>query len=240
MNTKINGFKWVRRAVLFAAVIGCLGRQGVESLCSAAAGGLSAWSTALGEDGMRVRVDSGLLQTSKDGVIWASPVLGVKTFVRGVTYGRSRFVAVGGSYFDVPGVTFTSKDGITWTRRNPGNKINLYAVACSPELFVSVGDAGAIFTSQDAARWTRQRSGISVLLSTVAYGNGIFVAGGESGTILVSGNGTAWREVNIGSNFYAGRINYSNGRFEIRSNSGLVTSPDGLNWQRPEFESQIP
>src|SRR6266498_2088441 len=133
----------------------------------------------------------GGILTSKAGRIRAER-LGVRTFLRSVTFGQGLFVAVGGSYVDVPGAILTSRDGVNWVRRNAANRMNLYQVACGGGIFVAAGDSGAILVSTNGVTWKAQRSGTSASLTGVAYGNDLFVAGGESGTILISTNGVDW------------------------------------------------
>jgi hypothetical protein len=152
-----------------------------------------------------------------------------------MTYGHGLFAAVGGSYFDVPGVVMTSRDGITWVRRNPPDKSNLYGVTFGYGLFVAVGDAGAICTSVDGVTWKRQRSGVSsTLLAAVASGNGVFVAGGESGAIVTSTNGVHWKAAGLRAPVYVGRIRFYDGVFTANTGGAAFTSTNGLEWSRRE------
>jgi len=87
-----------------------------------------------------------------------------------VTDNQGLFVAVGGSYFDEPGVIVTSPDGILWKRRACGTRNNLYSVAFGNGSFIAVEYSGVICTSEDGLHWKTQRSGTSRLLSAVAAG----------------------------------------------------------------------
>jgi photosystem II stability/assembly factor-like uncharacterized protein len=187
-------------------------------------------SIAVSTNGTWAKIHDGRIKTSSDGKTWSVRSIATPTYFRAITYGKDVFVAVGGSYFDEPGVILTSRDGITWTRRNTKNRINLYSVAWGDGLFVAVGDEGTIFTSKDAGRWTRQCSGTSVLLATVVFGNSVFVAGGESGTILVSTNGTDWRAGNIGNQTFVGTIAVSDGLFVVERCGATFVSSEGLDW----------
>src|SRR5438445_98702 len=66
----------------------------------------------------------GGIVTSTDGVQWSTCQLNARTFMRGVACGQGLFVAVGGSYVDVPGVIMTSTDGITWIPKKSGTRKN--------------------------------------------------------------------------------------------------------------------
>src|SRR6185436_1876352 len=175
----------------------------------------------------------GGILTSKAGRIQAER-LGVRTFVRSVTFGQGLFVAVGGSYVDVPGSILTSRDGVNWVRRKAANRMNLHQVAFGSGVFVASGDSGTILISTNGVTWKAQRSGTSASLSGVAYGNGLFVAGGESGTILTSTNGVDWTSRRIETPVYVGRIFFRDGHFLFANSDVQFTSADGQVWQRDE------
>ena len=183
-----------------------------------------------------VRVTNGRLQTPVDSTHWTDCSLAVRTFFRGITHDHGLFVAVGGSYFDEPGVIVTSPNGIVWTRRSSGTKNNLYSVAFGNGRFIAVGDSGAVCTSEDGIVWKAQRSGTGALLAAVAAGNNRFVAGGESGAILTSTNGVNWSRGNIGLPIYVNKIAFRAGEFVIVDRGRAFCSSNGLAWQRRAFQ----
>ena len=192
--------------------------------------------TAAGSNGVFARVRAGRIETSDNGSTWTGRSVGARTFLRGISYARNVFVAVGGSYSDEPGVIVTSRDGMTWTRRHSQNRINLHSVASGRDLFVAVGDEGTILTSADGTRWQRQSSATSTTLAVVTFGRGVFVAGGESGLILVSTNGTCWTARNLGRRVYVGNIVFSRDHFVVHSGPATFESRDGLNWRATRAE----
>lgn len=161
---------------------------------------------------------------------WVNQRLPCRTFLRGIAYGNGLFVAVGGSYIHMRGVTMTSHDGTTWIRRNSKNTTTLYSVIYGHGLFVAVGDDGAIFTSPSGLDWRHQHSGTSMGLAAIAFGNGTFVAGGESGTILASTNGVEWVRQCLGTSVYVGKIVFCDGRFLVRDSDATFSSTDGSLW----------
>ena len=183
-----------------------------------------------------VRLNNGRLQTSADSTHWTNCSVAVRTFFRAVTHDRGLFVAVGGSYFDEPGVIVTSPDGIVWTCRSSGTKNNLYSVAFGNGWFIAVGDSGAICTSEDGIVWKAQPSGTDALLAAVAAGNNLFVAGGESGAILISTNGMNWSSGNIGLPIYVNKIAFRADEFVVTNRGTIFCSPSGLAWQRSDFK----
>ena len=58
----------------------------------------------------------GKLLASSDGNSWRRVEPDLPTFFRGVTFAHGLFIAVGGSYVDLPGVILTSTDGLIWTK----------------------------------------------------------------------------------------------------------------------------
>jgi len=187
---------------------------------------------------VQVRLMNGGLQSSPDCITWGECVLPVKTYWRAVTAGRGQVVAVGGSYFDERVAVITSRDGSTWTRRRIPTSSPLYDVTFGRDLFVAVGEAGAIFTSTDGLAWTRRSSGCNdVLLAAITFGNGRFVAGGESGCILTSTNGIHWTHIALSPSIFIGRIDFVNNCFVVRNGSQTFSSRDALRWECSAFSS---
>lgn len=118
--------------------------------------------------------------------------------LRGVAFGNSVFVAVGGNGTD-GGIICVSEDGTTWTEAadSPFENAYLNAVAFGNGIFVAVGDGGTILTSTDGDEWTQRTSGTNYSLSGVTFGSGRFVAVGygQGAMILTSTNGTTWSNV---------------------------------------------
>jgi len=179
----------------------------------------------------------GGILTSKAGRIQAER-LGVRTFVRSVTFGQGLFVAVGGSYVDVPGAILTSRDGVNWVRRNAVNRMNLHQVAWGGGIFVAAGDSGTILISTNGIAWQAQRSGTSASLTGVAYGNGLYVAGGESGIILTSTNGVHWISGRLESPVYVGKLFFRKGHFLFGNCDAQFASADGKVWQRRALQGK--
>lgn len=162
----------------------------------------------------------------------------VQVDLRGVTYGKVSFVAVGDS-----GVILTSPDGIAWATMTSGTQNQLNAVAYGNDLFIAVGNDGTILTSPDGIIWDSASSGISSQFSGVTFGNGEFVVVGDSGTILTSPDGVHWTSRSSGTYEQLFGITYGNGIF-VAVGSGsyrsegvpegmpttILTSPDGIHW----------
>lgn len=123
------------------------------------------------------------IRTSPDGTNWVSRSSHdhlVPLFA--VAYGKSTFVACGGS-----GLVVTSPDGITWTTRNSGTTNDLHAVAYGNNTFIAGGAGGTILSSTDAITWASRKPGVASGLRGIRFGNNRFVAVGQEGTILNSG-----------------------------------------------------
>lgn len=128
--------------------------------------------------------DAGTILTSTDsGATWSSQSTNSTDIFSAVTYGASKFVAVG--YGTLP---YVSADGLSWSSVT-GLPYNCNDVIWAGLQFVTVYGS-TIFTSPDAVTWTSHVSGTSNTLASVAWNGdtqvGAYVAVGNSGTILES------------------------------------------------------
>ncbi|MEK0315387.1 S-layer homology domain-containing protein [Cohnella sp. 56] len=97
------------------------------------------------------------------------------------------------------------------------------------QLFVAVGDQGAVVTSANGQSWIKQPSNTTAQLNGIAYGDGTFVAVGEDGTILYSTDGTSWAAGSIAGVDMLTSVAYGAGAFvavgyESSTDSGLIYS----------------
>ena len=195
-----------------------------------------------------------------DGVTWTrSSVAGlVNLNFADVTYGNSRFVAVGGDG-TVTGCIYTSTDGDTWTDRSGGitwaggTQKSLRAVYWNGSMFVAVGYrfTGGVFTpviltSADGTTWVERICPLTpaTLPMSVWYGNGRWTIVGEAvaapkNIIWTSTNGTTWSACAIAdiSPFYCYDVTYGSGIWVVAcgvtSGAGTATffySTDGTTW----------
>ena len=107
-----------------------------------------------------------------------TPVAGVpgSNYIKGLTYGKGSFVAVGSSIM-------TSPDGMQWTAQLAGPPAGLWAVGFGDECFVAAGTDHSILTSSNGVNWTSHSTAVDGL-NGIAYGNGSFVAVGSYFTDL--------------------------------------------------------
>jgi hypothetical protein len=129
-------------------------------------------------------------------------------FIRKVTYGKNKFVAVGDQ-----GKIAYSANGITWTAvpvaDNGGiGTNNIYGVAYGDRpaglftdgVFVAVASTsggGQIAYSLNGIIWQAadiSKSGLGNIINGVAYGNGKFIAVGADGAMAISGDGKTWTD----------------------------------------------
>lgn len=220
--TSSNGRDWTRRS----------GGVGSQQLFSATYG---KGSFVAGGD------QTHLLQSSTDGVNWIirRETTGMEQ-IFGITFGNGLFVAVGSGPATNSSYILTSSDTVIWTSRIIPIAV-LRAVTRGPNIFVAVGDSGAILTSPDGAAWTPRSSGTSSNLRGVTFHQSRFIAAGDNGTVLASSDGISWgpaapisfsvRALASGGDALVAVGNFSNaGR--------LHASTDGLTW--PGRNEQFP
>lgn len=167
----------------------------------------------------------GKLLVSSNRTDWTEVRLGLRAFVRGITYGAGLFVAVGGSYIDQPGVILTSADGAKWTVRRSGTGANLYGVAHGNGIFVAVGEKHTVLTSKNGILWKRRTTRTSdVLLASVAFGKGAFVAVGDCGAVLSSTDAICWQPRSSGTSAYLSKVRFEAGAFVTTGCADLSAS----------------
>ncbi|MEY4090269.1 MAG: hypothetical protein RJB55_2540, partial [Verrucomicrobiota bacterium] len=171
------------------------------------------------------------IQTSTDGLTWrrANPHPSFSA-LSAVTYGQSRFVAVGAN-----SAVFTSNDGLTWTKGTVNATAALACVTAGPSLFVS-GSGSAIYSSTDGLTWTQRITSLTWAVRGVAYGAGRFVAVGDGGNIRHSSDGVAWTTGTSGvtTNLLAVSWWEDVGFIATGASGTILTSTDGLAWQLRE------
>ena len=165
---------------------------------------------------------------------WTPRNSGTSEDLMSVTYGDSKFVAVGYN-----GKILTSYDGATWTIRASDTTEYLHSVTYGNGQFVAVGEplmdnvSSKILTSSNGVTWiTRNLSDTIKDLLSVTYGKGKFVAVGLSGVILISSDAITWTKVNSDTTHQLSSVTYGSDRFVIVGDSTILTSPNGTTWAR--------
>lgn len=109
-------------------------------------------------------------------------------------------------------------------------------------MFVAVGNNGAIYTSSDGITWTARTSGAISQLVGVTWTGKLFVVTGcmhkngmPYGLILTSPDGITWTERDSKADFYL-EHSASNGEIIVAvGDSSITTSTDGINWTERSF-----
>ncbi len=116
----------------------------------------------------------------------------------------------------------------------------LQGVAAGGNLWVAVGDHGAIYTSPDGFSWTKQDAGTREMLRAVAFNGRMWVAVGEH--FLVSRDGVKWdkRSTSVVNPYLVG-VAGSPSLWVAISRYGLIfTSPDGYVWEWRDLNEKGP
>lgn len=108
------------------------------------------------------------------------------------------------------------------------------------DLYIAVGDDGALLSSADATTWTVRTSGVALALHAVTWGADHYVAVGQAGTILESADGVTWNAASSPStrDLYA-VVHHDDRFFAVGGDNSVgaetLVSFDGRTWTRPEF-----
>jgi hypothetical protein len=165
--------------------------------------------------------------TSTDWNTWTNSISFVIKPLNGITYGNSKFVAVGSTDASGFGTIATSADGLSWTVSNSGVadilKAVAYGVVAGNSRYVAVGNLGRIIYSANGTAWTSVESGATFNYYAVAFVNNYFVAVGGptslSGAAKVkySADGITWTDVSpsiaISGHFHS--IAYGAGKYVL-------------------------
>ncbi len=101
------------------------------------------------------------------------------------------------------------------------------------DLYVTVGDRGAVFMSKDGINWSKIESDAYHSLNDVVWGMNRFVAVGDEGTILTSKDGTDWIQVESDTNSSLKSVTFNGEQFIAVGTSGTVlVSSNGTVWKR--------
>ena len=108
------------------------------------------------------------------------------------------------------------------------------------DLFIAVGDSGAIVRSTNGADWVISTSGITTALNDVAYGGEMYVAVGQAGKILHSEDGVEWSASSSPSTRDLYAVRWHGTRFiavggDYSVGAETLESDDGITWTRPDL-----
>ena len=152
----------------------------------------------------------GVALTSVNGTTWQACSGAGSADLNAVTYGSSKFVAVGRD-----GQVAKSSDGQNFSATSVTSE-DLYGVTFGASKFVAVGTSGKIMTSADATTWAARTSGVSARLLGASYGTTtssgtLFAAVGEGGALLTSADGVTWTQQSSGLSDTVYGCSFANG-----------------------------
>ena len=148
-----------------------------------------------------------------------------------------------GKYYTVGTNNAFSVDSIHWEWSTSPIVAKSIAYSEELDLFVIVGDSGAIYSSTDFENWTKRTSHTTQGLNSVTYSSELhlFMAVGKSGVILSSSNGTDWTNITTSMQYSAEleKVIYSSdiNKFVIVGKTGVVITSDGSTWNTVQSAS---
>src|ERR1051326_1135816 len=178
--------------------------------------------------------DQATALTSADGLTWSVAISNSCKESERVSCGAGVTVQVG-----IGPLIQTFGTDARRVNRPSGCPANLHGIAYGNDLFIAVGNEGAVVTSADGIKWTVRNSRTEERLRGIAYGNGTFVAVGYGGAIPTPGQWNGWTARNSGTDKRLLDVPYGNGRFvAIGWNGILLTSQNGVAWT--QRDSRVP
>lgn len=183
---------------------------------------------------------SNIFACSRDGVTWETRTLDAKysKYLRGVGYGRSEFIAVGGDPGSVGSsspLLVRSADGLNWGDYVPFSGKNiLRRISFGDGRFVGVGDRGRRATSTDGRTWVDAAEVRAIdTLVDVAFGGGVFVGVGLHGLRMSTRDGLAWGHRESGEEGeHLNSVVWTGDRFVAVGAGATYFSTDGERWER--------
>lgn len=165
-----------------------------------------------------------------------------------IAYGNGRYIAVGGGANSLGYIT-TSTDGVNWTAPKEVSEPRLNCIAYGNGKFIAISapytdrygnQLTYVFTFTDGESWERRELSSSYEWKNITYANGKFVAVGtyrqSDAYSMVSTDGTTWTVSNrIGVITDVQNVTGGNGFFVGTSSNAVITSEDGLNWNRTAY-----
>lgn len=172
----------------------------------------------------------GVIWTSTDGFVWASPCFGKFGMLERVAYGNGMFVAVGNA-----GTVVTSSDGLDWTIRRGRVPGQMFSAATGKGTVVAVGGGynavgTALILGSDGS-WHCPDWDYSVFPDRVIYTNEQFLAVGSPGTVSTSPDGAHWTHRTSANTDWLTDVTYGQGVYLVVGYSGQIErSADGITW----------
>ncbi len=191
-----------------------------------------AWRAIAASAGNVAAVGTGgvIMYTSDCSFSWTSATSPTVQDLYGITFGNSKFVAVGNS-----GAVITSPDGITWTSRTAAAANNWKSVAYGNSTFVAVSSSGTnrVMTSTDGISWTSRSTPTAESWNTVVWNGSKFLASSlGSAIVAMSSDGITWVQYSTGLGFSITKLASGPRGFVGVSPTGMASSVDGIHWKQ--------
>ena len=146
-----------------------------------------------------------------------------------VAAGPTNYVAVG-----IRSV-FLSSNGLTWNRLPPSPSRDMHFVRYVNGRYFAGAENGVFFGSSNGVDWVESALPNLVTLNSMATDGNLGVLVGGIGTVLYSTNRASWQMATgqwTGADITYNEITWANGTWVCVGNGRLVTSTNGIVWQK--------
>jgi len=170
-----------------------------------------------------------IIKSTDDGLTWSQEWGSViNGAVQTISHDGAGTIVAAGSGSNV---IYSTDYGDTWTMVTPLGSDTFRGSVYGNNLFVIVGNSGALRTSTNAIEWTTESSGTTSIIYSVTYGANTYVYSGAGGLIATSTDGISWTQRNTPTTQAINKVRYANNIFLYVGNAGvLATSSDAITW----------
>ena len=174
---------------------------------------------------------------SREGVNWGETSMAAEAWMRTLTFGGGRFVAMS---YDLT-QSSTSEDGTNWTAHATGlanadgdGPFRVDGLGYGGGHFVAVGDKGGIATSTNGETWTIRSPASPTNLRGIAKGNNLRVAVGNEGLVFTSPDSVTWTRQPAPTTNNLRSVAFGHDHFvAVTEDGAALTSTNGAVWTTP-------
>ncbi len=172
----------------------------------------------------------GTVLTSSNAIDWEDHSPGTNIYLQKISWGNSRFVALGYTIAPAFNWSLVSTDGVTWSNYNVASNKPTGGLVFGNGLFVYPLATGTNLLSTDGISWWSQPSGMTNSLYMMGSGGNTLVAFDIRNQTFTSGDGTNWTFLGVNTLLRPQGLAYGNGFWVAAAGVRANYSTDLVHW----------